>query len=430
MAITVSIVALHRAGFGIMDFTINSNKHLSEIKAVSGIGNSSGNTALTVSGIGTFEAGDVAVLTLGTTNFDYLNGTWNVVSTASNTIVIDCPFQAATTGTKPTATRTNTGIKEKVVIQIGAVVVATFYVYPVLSGSDFIATVDIAPYLQGYFTTSFKLAPDYYPTPSNHLITYTCKVWEMNLKADLTYYTAAAGIDLEADGSKKYLYAHRCAVLRVCDAGTPNNQLLTDFKTQYFNSTDLIMLSALLTTKTTAKYHYTGGLVNIPNDSDEETITNFYFNATVQINAFIIPFAVQVGNAFGEAGQWTSETITFVKDDKCKAYPVTMYFMNRYGGFDIYHFKETASDKFIVEKWKNKTMQNVTATTREKKLIGRPETYANLQVLSDLISSPEVYDTAGNMIYIKSSDMILKDGDEVVYPEITIEIFENEFING
>ena len=144
MALTLTDATLHVAAFAPVEFTVTSNKHLSEIKAASAIADSSGNTALTVAGIGTFEAGDVAVLTLGTTDYAYLNGTWDVVSTAANTIVINCPYQAAASGTKPTATRKNTGIKAKVVFKVGGVTKATFYVYPVLVGSTLSCLVDLS----------------------------------------------------------------------------------------------------------------------------------------------------------------------------------------------------------------------------------------------------------------------------------------------
>lgn len=429
MAITLTNVSLHSAAFAPVEFTIDSNRHLSEIKAVSAIADSSGNTALTVSGVGTFEAGDVAVLTLGTTDFAYLNGSWDVVSVATNTIVINCPYQAASTGTKPTATRTNTGIKEKVVFKVGGVTKATFYVYPVLVGSTLSCSVDLSVFLASHFTSTFTLTPGHYDTTAAHKIVYSCSVYEMNYSSTGTYYTGTA-VDLQTSGAVKNLIAHRTTVYRPCDLGSPNNLMLTDLKTQYFKAGDVLMVSGIVSANGTAYVNFSGNGVTAPPDSASLTVTNYWLHSVFGTDALMRTFTVKYANTLSDAVTWDTEFITYVLDTNCTAYPVTLYFLNRYGGFDIYHFKETDKDTFKVEKWKNKTMQNVTGTTREKVLIGRPETYANMKILRDLISSPEIYDTSGNRVYLKSTDMILKDGDSVVYPEITIEEFENAYING
>lgn len=429
MAITLTDATLHVAAFNPVQFTVTSNKHLSEIKAVSAIADSSGNTALTVSGIGTFEAGDVAVLTLADGQFLYLNGTWDVVSVATNTIVINCPFQAATTGTKPTATRTNTGIKAKVVFKVGGVTKATFYVYPVLVGSTFSCLVDLSVFLASHFTSTFTLTPGHNATTAAHKIVYSCSVYEMNLTSTGTYYTGAT-VDFQTSGAVKNLIAHRTTEYRPCDLGGTNNKMLTDFKTQYFKAGDVLMVSGIVSLNGTAYVNFSGSAPTAPPDSSELTVTNYWLHSVFAATADTRNFTVKFANVLSDAVTWDTEFISFILDTNCTAYPVTLYFLNRYGGFDIYHFKETDKDTFKVEKWKNKTMQNVTGTTREKVLIGRQETYANMKILRDLISSPEIYDTNGARVYLKSTDMILKDGDSVVYPEITIEEFENAFING
>ena len=445
MAITLTSVNLHSAAFAPLEFTITSDKLKPENdKAIIALYSPGGFASLGVSAVGNFKVGDRILIAGATVDFAYLNGYANVtaiVDAATKEVTTDRPFQSGISGDLGTITRANVGVKEKIILSVDDpdlatyVTIATFYVFPIFDGTNYSAKVDISPFLRANFNTTFNTTAGFYPefASRSHYIAYNCDVFEMCQKVDTTYYTAAA-VNLETPDSKKDLFAHRMTELRVCDGGTPLNKFLTDFKTQYFKPGDKIMISALLTTKDEAMYKFGGsGGFNIPADSDVEDIEYFYFNATIQTNsgAFSTPnFTVQVGNSFGEAGQWVSETLNFIVDNNCTAYPVTLYFLNRYGGFDIYHFKETDKDTFKVEKWKNKTMQNVTGTTREKVLIGRPETYANMKILRDLISSPEIYDTSGNRVYLKSTDMILKDGDSVVYPEITIEEYENDYING
>lgn len=436
MAITLTNVSLHSAAFAPVEFTIESSKQLPEVKTITAVGDNGGSPAyvkLSFAAASIYEVEDLVTVSGGDGTYAYINGTWRVFHVENGSpyyIYIDLLHVAESTGTAPTTiTRANTGVKEKIVFKVGGVTKATFYVYPVFITDAYFATVDLSPYLQSHFTSIFTLTPGNYDDLTGHRVVYSCSVSEMHLQKDGNYFTAAA-VDLQTSGGIKNLIAHRTTQYRPCDLGSPNNLMLTDLKTQYFKAGDVLMVSGIVSANGTAYVNFSGNGVTAPPDSASLTVTNYWLHSVFATTADTRTFTVKFANVLSDAVTWDTEFITFVLDKSCTAYPVTLYFLNRYGGFDIYHFKETDKDTFKVEKWKNKTMQNVTGTTREKVLIGRPETYANMKILRDLISSPEIYDTAGARVYLKSTDMILKDGDSVVYPEITIEEYENDYING
>ena len=442
MSLTLSTISARSAGFAPIPLEIQGTRMNAYIDPFTitaiaeGAGDYAGRVKLTVSTMTYFDADDCITIAGATGTKAYLNGRHNVyaIDVPNKYVYLYTSYVAVAAGNNGTIQRTNGIVKFKTTISINSAVVATFYSYPTLDDEEIpTANVDLSVFIQPYFASDFRLTAGVYTdTATKAMITYSVSVYEMHQKDDYTFFMSSAT-------TQTGLLAHRSTKIsdRILNDATVNeDQWLTDMKTVIYPVGEKIILHGICTVSS--------GWIRIEDTTVGSTVT-YVEVATVRNDGVIFVYApvpvveggvyptfnICMQNDDAEEGlTWQSEKIYFKPDSKCYPYDKTLYFLNRYGGWDLYQFRDVTKKEFKVDKIRNRTFQQVQGTSNETKLQGRPETFASLEILKDIISSPEVYDTAGARVYVKDANFIIKDGDQVIIPEITIEEFEDLYING
>jgi hypothetical protein len=123
-------------------------------------------------------------------------------------------------------------------------------------------------------------------------------------------------------------------------------------------------------------------------------------------------------------------------DAKCYPNAKTLYFLNKYGGYDFYDFldvtEEQESEKVDYE-FKPTMISDtqkatyINKTFKKYRCIGRPSPRRTAEYIGGLIYSPEVYDEDGTQVRV-SNQSIQTYGEEII-PEITIEYNNERCIN-
>lgn len=429
MSLTVDTIDTRSAGFAPINMKVVSTRQKSQTGTISAIADSSGKVKLTVSANTNIEDNDCVTIAGATGDFAYLNGRWQVLGKSGTNpyyIEIDCTFASASTGDKGSYTRTNGAVKIKVQTDCTGDIDATFYIYPVYDGADYSVTVDLSPFIQPHFSSDFTLTPGITSDSGvGGAVEFDVNVYEMHQKADYTYYTSAA----DTTNLNKWAFRTVDYSGRVVNLTSPNNQFLTDQKTQLYRAGDIIILRGICTAAEGYVRLWKSNTVDVTFTKIADFKDDMFLivHDTTANNGATLKFRVQLEGS-DESITWQSEEITFTADRRCYKYPKLLYFLNRYGGWDIYNFREINEDRLTAEKIQTRNFQTVQNTKRQLKLVGRPETYASMAILSDMITSPEVYDSTGAQVRIKESEIVMRKGEDIIIPEITIEYYENEFI--
>ena len=174
----------------------------------------------------------------------------------------------------------------------------------------------------------------------------------------------------------------------------------------------------------------TGATYSLTNGAVTKTIKD----TTGSVVRWITPLT---GNITLKKGGSTLAEIKNIRvDDKCYHNAMSLYFLNRYGGFDVYDFlsveEEQEADKTKYHRRDtqaaDREVASVTQTTWKRLLLtGRPGARRQLEYVRDLVNSPEVYDENGTPVYVVSKVINIY-GDEVV-PEIVIEYTDDRCIS-
>ena len=443
MSLTVNTtIADHSAAFAPIVVNIESSRQTEnasiDITAVAnGSGGYAGYVRLTVAALTNLEADDCITISGATGDYVYLNGRHNIwaIDVPNKYVYLYTAHQSASSGDPGGLIRSNGAVKIKTVLTVDSVAIATFYSYPILNDEDIAeANIDLAPFLQPLFQSDFRLtAGAYTSTSSKSEITFSVSFYEMHQKADYTFFTSAAS---QQTGKK----AHRTVdvTTRILnDATVGENQWLTDRKTVVYPAGESIILhgicteaSAYIRKEDTTVSPATVTHIEVTGGVKKDHVI-YVYKPEPAIGGGVYPtFNVCLQNNTADSPTWRSEIIYFKPDSKCYPNDRVLYFTNRYGGWDVYQFREISKRTFKADKTQNRTFQFITGTANETKLQGRPETVASLEVLKDMITAPEVYDTTEKRVYIRDVDFVIKEGDGLVIPEITIVEYEDEFING
>jgi hypothetical protein len=145
-----------------------------------------------------------------------------------------------------------------------------------------------------------------------------------------------------------------------------------------------------------------------------------------------VPVHVEIATG----GTITSETLYVTVDEKCYPNAKTLYFLNKYGGYDFYDFlditEEQESEKTDYE-FKPTMISDpqktsyINKTFKKYRCVGRPSPRRTAEYIGALIYSPEVYDEDGTQVRV-SNQSIQTYGEEII-PEITIEYNNERCIN-
>lgn len=157
-------------------------------------------------------------------------------------------------------------------------------------------------------------------------------------------------------------------------------------------------------------------------------INQFYRVANWKVNTVHEYNVISVGNS-----QVNLELI--VDNNKYKR-TKTLYFLNRFGGWEWYNFldydkvirsNKSQYTKYINHQGDTDIQQIINGVVDEYKLYGRPLNGDYLYYLEDLITSPIVLDEQGERVRVLNNNIDV-DGDDIFEPEITIQYIKEDTI--
>ncbi len=386
---------------------------------ITGIANDSGYVQLTVAASTGCAINNMLLITSGTVDFAYLNGRHNVLAVGTGVITIDLAYIAATTGTKGTATiqleKWSMGVDNQFDIDGDNTAIATHYV-PFLNT---IGLKDVGKIISGIFESVFTLTAGWTSELNKCVYLIETAVYEAALKAD---YSRVA-IDSEVIS----WYGVRSTMItgRILETGYQNKLLNGTTSVKVHAGTKVIMSMLTKDANVSAFTSYNIGATNYP-------ATTAFTASNWKGNYVFTPVADSVSIQLymkDNAGDRCSEilTVTLLAGCASKCYP--LYWLNRYGGYDVYEFAEAIETTNTGNRIEVRGFETVMGTLKDKdfstedwqelRLTGRSEPAASVDYLRDLITSQEIYNAAGERVKLLSSTFIQSARDNVT-PEISI----------
>ena len=268
----------------------------------------------------------------------------------------------------------------------------------ILGQRDFV--IDVAPLLRHFFgnilnssLTSFEM--------NNAANAYTGFLHEIGGQGDVLDGVAITGV------------AHRSNGFPITSEATGEEGTLQSPQTgkRIITKADRIPLSAIFPAAEVADWALAvlrpdNSTSAIPHETEETRKLGFY-----------LPFETgkHVARCSHIPSGRISDEYTYYVIDTCYRNDFTLYWLNRRGGFEVYHFPESqtissrgdsVSFDQKIDGGKNIIRQKLPAKTWEQRqLIGRYETHKSAEYLKDLINSPEVVDRNGTPVYVQSSNI-------------------------
>lgn len=385
---------------------------------ITGQADSSGSVNLTTADTAGLIANNVVLIAGCTGDYAYLNGRRNVVAVLSgNNFVIDLAYDAGSTGTFGTATiqleKFSMGVENQYDIDGDDTPISIHYP-PFQNGT---ARKDISRTICGIFQPEFDLTNGWHSELNKTFFTIETAVFEAALNA------AYGRTVLDSEPFTWFAVQSTMITGRILESAATNKLLngTTSYKARV--GTKVIMSMLTTESKVSAYYLYNTG-----------TAVDGYVDLTAdQFKAYFV-FTIPAGcpnvqlHIADSSETRISEIITItVIPPACNAY--TLYWKNRYGGYDFYEFNElnetnatgnrqevrgylTAMGNLIDKDFSTEQWQEVT-------LIGRSEPQQSVEYLRDLIVSPEIYNASGQRVKILTSEFVTS-ARENVTPEITI----------
>ena len=385
---------------------------------ITGIASDSGNVQLTVAASTGCFINNMLLIAGGTVEFAYLNGRHNVLAVGTGTITIDIAYIAATTGTKGTATiqleKWSMGIENQYDIDGDGTVITTHYV-PFLGTTS---VKDISKVISCIFQSVFNLT-DGWTSELNKCI-YTIKT---------AVYEAA----LRADYSRQSIDSEIVTWFAVRSTNITGRILVNDSYNKLLNGTTLYKVHAgtkvilnMLTALTDVSAYVTYSISGTSYPTDEsftDTWKGFYVFTPV---AGAVGMQMFIRNV---ADDRISEIITVELLGGCSSKCYPLYFLNRYGGYDVYEFAEAIETNNTGNRIEVRGFETVMGTLKDKdfstedwqelRLIGRSEPAASVDYVKDLVTSSEIYNAAGERVKLLTGSFV-QTSRENVTPEFTI----------
>jgi len=259
--------------------------------------------------------------------------------------------------------------------------------------------------------------------------------WTSELNKCIFYIeTAIFEAALEADYDRSVLdsevrtwYAIRSAMItgRTLSTGFQNKLLNSVTNYKVHAGTKVIMSVLTDDSVISAFTSYNVGKTNYPATTAltaDQLKANFVFTPVANSTSIQMYIKDSGGDRISEI-----LTVTLLPGTCQSVYP--LYWLNHYGGYDVYEFVEVTETMATGNKQETRgfmtSMGNLidkdysTESWQEVKLIGRPEPQATVEYLRDLIVSPEIFNAAGERIKLLSTEFTTL-AREIVTPEITI----------
>jgi len=380
----------------------------------------SGSASLSVADSAGCVVNNVVLITGCTGDYAYLNGRWDVAAVPDSThIVIDLDYDAGSTGTFGTAKiqldKWCMGIDNQYDIDGDNTIISTHYT----PFQNNIGVKNISKTIAGIFQSVFSLT-DGWTSELNKCIFYIeTAIYEAALSAD---YSRQA-----LDSEVKTWYAIRSAMItgRTLNTGFQNKLLNGTTSYRVHAGTKVIMSMLTDISDVSAFYSYYVGATNTTNTvafTTDNLKGNFVFTPVAGSTAIQMYIKDSGGDRVSEI-----ITITLLPGTCAVVYP--LYFLNHYGGYDVYEFTEvnqtnakgnrTELRGFLTSMGSMIDKDFSTEYYQEILLIGRSEPQGNLEYLRDLFTSPEIYNAAGERVKLLSSEFVTNARDNTT-PEVTI----------
>lgn len=366
------------------------------------------------------EVGMVLTITGATADYAYLNGRHNVTAFASGKATISAPYAAATTGTKGTAVDTFDKFSAKISFSSDAGVGSAFYVPFVGS----VAIKDLSRSISGYFTSNFSLTEKWNKETTMSCIMVTLGIEQSALNKDYERVTIGTGV------TDSFMAVRSTDLAgRILENGTTYKTLLSKNLIKAHVGTKVIIPIYTLEEDVKMYWQWTNGTLITDGLEvlDTKTYKAFY--------VFTIPAGCKSATFYViyQDEEVISETVTVqvMQTSACDVYP--LYWLNRYGGYEMYEFIKTTSkltgNKVEMQRG-SRTTDNVAAdfsTERwnELTLVGSNE--PGLEYLQDLLVSSEVYNADGERVKVLTKELDFSSLD-VVTPEIVVMVDKNRTI--
>lgn len=142
-------------------------------------------------------------------------------------------------------------------------------------------------------------------------------------------------------------------------------------------------------------------------------------------------------NTLSIGGSVYPDEFQIIVDDKCYPRTKTLYFLNKFGGWEWYNFIDyevtERADKSQHTVYKNPygdrdIYQYIDSSIKELKLWGREGVSDYITYLKEIVNSPIIYDELGNRVRVVD-DNIMIDAQGIIQPEITIRYIQDYTIN-
>jgi len=388
---------------------------------ITSVANDSGSVELSFGSSTGHVANMVLNITGCTGDYDYLNGRWDVVTSGSTDTIINLDYVSGSTGTLGYAQvildKWAMGIDLQNDID-GDDDFTSFSTHYIPFQND-IATKDISRAVCGIFQSAFSLTDGWASELNKGIFYIQMAVYEAALDA------AYARQSLDSEVLTWYAVRSASITGRVLETGYQNKLLNGTTNVKVHAGTKVIMSSLTTESDVSAYYSYNVGATNT-NNTVAFTTDNF------KGNFVFTPVANSTGIQLfikDSAGDRISEilTVTLLPGACAGVYP--LYFLNHYGGYDVYEFIDATETNAKGNRSELRgfatLMGNLidkdfsTESWEEVLLTGRPEPQANLTYLRDLLTSSEIYNAAGERVKLLSAEFITSSRENTT-PEISI----------
>lgn len=348
------------------------------------------------------------------TDFAYLNGRHNVLAVGTGTITIDLTYVSATTGTPGIATiqleKFSMGVSNRFDIDGDLTDISTHYV-PFLGG---IGLKDVSKSISGIFESVFTLTAGWTSELNKCIYNIQTAVFE----AALTAAYARVAIDSEVI----IWNAVRSTDItgRKLEAGS-HGKLLNGTTTVKVHAGTKVIMSMLTGDSVVSAYVGTTSPTTAAFTTD-----NFKGNFVYAVPTGYTSLQMyMIDSTATRCSEIT--TIQILPGCADKVYPI--YFLNRYGGYDVYEFAEAVETNntgnrievrgFVSAMGPLVDKDFSTENWQELRLIGRSEPAASVDYLKDLVTSSEIYNATGERVKLLTGSFV-QTSRENVTPEFTI----------
>lgn len=350
------------------------------------------------------------------TDFNYLRGRHNITNIVSGKLELEIDYVAPST----------TGLKGTIEVLLSKFSMHLSYTYGTTAerGEEYYvpfinqkAIKDIDTFLRARFRGSFSLTDGWHSMCDYGYLPVTVSIVESILDKDYNR------IDLDTPQSVTFGAVRSTNIdNRLLETGTQAKLLNGTNRIKVHTGNKVILSMLAYDRDVNVYYSYSDGITNTSNTVPFTSADNMGFYV------WQVPAGARTAHMFitNIEGDRISEILNIDILGGSGTNTHTLYWLNRFGGYDMYEFPQAvetldAGNKYEFRHYTSQTSTQIdtdysTRAYTNYKLIGRAEDSAHLR---DIITSPEVYDQAGNPVKVITTEF--KQGRELTLPEFIIQ---------